>query len=385
MIQFYFFEAFFPEERTMRKTVLALIATALGFIAPAASAQEIVIAVAGPMTGQYASFGEQMRRGAEMAVNDLNAQGGVLGRKLKLEQADDACDPRQAVAVANQLASKKVALVAGHFCSGSSIPASEVYAEEGILQISPASTNPTLTERGAKFKNVFRVCGRDDQQGVVGADFVMDKFKGKNIAVIHDKSQYGKGLADFAKARLNDKKVKEVMYEAVSQGDKDFSALISRMKQARVDVIYYGGYHTEAGLMIRQAKEQGLNATLVGGDALVTQEFWSITGKAGQGTFMTFDADPRKNPIAQPVVQKFRAQGYDPEGYTLYTYAAIQTFKQAAEKTKSIKLDDLINALRSTAFDTMLGKISFDQKGDVTSPAYRVYAWAEGKYDYATN
>jgi branched-chain amino acid transport system substrate-binding protein len=335
------------------------------------------------MTGQYASFGEQMRRGAEMAVADLNAQGGIMGRKIRLEQGDDACDPRQAVAVANQLASKKVSFVAGHFCSGSSIPASEVYAEEGILQISPASTNPTLTERGAKFKNVFRVCGRDDQQGVVGADFVIDKFKGKNVAVIHDKSQYGKGLADFAKARFNAKNVKEVMYEAVSQGDKDFSALISRMKQARVDVVYYGGYHTESGLMIRQAKEQGLNAVLVGGDALVTQEFWSITGKAGEGAFMTFDADPRKNPVAQPVVAKFRAQGYDPEGYTLYTYAAIQAYKQAVEKTKSTKLDDVIGALRSTEFDTVLGKFRFDQKGDVTSPAYRVYAWADGKYDYA--
>jgi len=335
------------------------------------------------MTGQYASFGEQMRRGAEMAVKHLNAKGGVMGRQLRLEQADDACDPRQAVAVANQLASKKVIFVAGHFCSGSSIPASEVYAEEGMLQISPASTNPTLTDRGAKFKNVFRVCGRDDQQGRVGADFVMETMKGKRVAVIHDKSQYGKGLADFAKARFNEKGVKEAMYEAVSQGDKDFSALISRMKQAKVEVIYYGGYHTEAGLMIRQAKEQGLNAVLIGGDAMVTNEFWSITGKSGEGALMTFDADPRKNPIAASVVDEFRKGGYDPEGYTLYTYAAIQIFKAAVEKAKSTKLDDMVNALRSTEFDTMLGKISFDGKGDVTAPAYRVYAWADGKYDYA--
>jgi len=366
----------------MRKAGLGIIgAAAIAFAAPAV-AQDMVIAVAGPMSGQYASFGEQMRRGAQMAVADINAKGGVNGRKLRLEIGDDACDPKQAVAVANQLASRKVSFVAGHFCSGSSIPASEVYAEEGIIQISPASTNPTLTERGAKFKNVFRVCGRDDQQGVVGGDYIADNFKGKPVAVIHDKSAYGKGLADFAKSRLNGRGVTEAMYEAVSQGDKDFTALISKMKQARIDVIYYGGYHTEAGLMIRQAREQGLNATLVSGDALVTQEYWSITGKAGEGTIMTFDADPRKNPVAKPVVDKFRAQGYDPEGYTLYTYAAIQAYTQAVTRAKATKTDEVLKFLNGATFDTVLGLISFNAKGDVTTPAYRVYAWKDGKYDY---
>ncbi len=366
----------------MRKAGLGIIgAAAIAFAAPAV-AQDMVIAVAGPMSGQYASFGEQMRRGAQMAIADINARGGVNGRKLRLEIGDDACDPKQAVAVANQLASRKVAFVAGHFCSGSSIPASEVYAEEGIIQISPASTNPTLTERGPKFKNVFRVCGRDDQQGVVGGDYIVDNFKGKPVAVIHDKSAYGKGLADFAKARLNSRGVTEAMYEAVSTGDKDFSALISKMKQARIDVIYFGGYHTEAGLMIRQAREQGLSATLVSGDALVTQEYWSITGKAGEGTIMTFDADPRKNPVAKPVVDKFRAQGYDPEGYTLYTYAAIQAYTQAVTRAKSTKTVEVLKFLNGATFDTVLGLISFNAKGDVTTPAYRVYAWKDGKYDY---
>ena len=369
----------------MRHAGLGLLAAALALAAPApaAKAQDIVIATAGPMTGQNAAFGEQMRRGAEMAVADINAKGGVMGRKLRLEIGDDACDPKQAVAVANQLASKKVVFVAGHFCSGSSIPASEVYAEEGILQISPASTNPVLTDRGAKFKNVFRVCGRDDQQGVVGGDYIMEHFKGKNIAVVHDKSQYGKGLADFAKKRLNDRGVHEVMYEAITAGDKDFSALISKLKQAKVEVIYFGGYHTEAGLIARQSLDQGLNAVLVGGDALVTQEFWSIAGKAGERTFMTFDADPRKNPVAAPVVAKFRAQGYDPEGYTLYTYAAIQVFVEAATQAKSTKSSDLEKVMRSASFATMLGRVAFDAKGDVTTPAYRVYAWKDGKYDYA--
>ncbi len=367
----------------LKKVALGLVAAAFVAAVPAARAADVVVATVGPMTGQYAAFGEQMRRGAQMAVADINAKGGVLGQQLRLEVGDDACDPKQAVAVANQLASKGVIFVAGHYCSGSSIPASEVYADEDILQISPASTNPLLTDRGAKFKNVFRVCGRDDQQGVVAGNYIADHFKGKNIAVVDDKSQYGKGLADFARKQLNVRGIKEVMDESVNAGDKDFTALISKMKQARVDVIYYGGYHTEAGLLIRQAHDQGLNARLASGDALVTQEFWSIAGKAGEGTLMTFDADPRKNPVAASVVAKFRAQGYDPEGYTLYTYAAIQIFAQAATQAKSTKLADVLKVLHASTFETVLGPIGFDAKGDVTTPAYKVYAWKDGKYDYA--
>lgn len=371
--------------RTLRLGMLGagFLAAAVCLSVPSQAQEKIVIAVAGPITGQYAAFGEQMRRGAEMAVADINAKGGVLGKHLQLEVGDDACDPKQAVAVANQLASKGVVFVAGHYCSGSSIPASEVYADEGMLQISPASTNPVLTDRGDKFKNVFRVCGRDDQQGVVAGDWLAAHFKGKNVAVVDDKSQYGKGLADFARQELLKQGMKVVLTESVNQGDKDFTALISKMKQAGVQVIYYGGYHTEAGLLVRQAHDQGLNATLASGDALVTNEFWSIAGPAGQGTLMTFDADPRKNPVAAAIVAKFKQQGYDPEGYTLYTYAAVQIFAQAATQAKSAKLSALLPVLHQAQFETVLGPIAFNAKGDVTTPAYKVYAWKDGKYDYA--
>jgi len=343
-------------------------------------AQDIVIAAAGPMTGQYATFGEQLKRGAEQAVADINAKGGVLGKKLVLEIGDDACDPKQAVAVANQLASKKVVFVAGHYCSSSSIPASEVYAESGILQISPASTNPTLTDRGDKFSNVFRVCGRDDQQGTVAGNYIAEKYKGKHVAIIHDKSTYGKGLADETKKALNAKGVTETLYDSVTQGDKDFSALVSKLKSAGIDVIYFGGYHTEAGLLVRQAREQGLAAQLISGDALVTTEFWSITGKAGEGTLMTFGEDPRKYASAKAAVDAFKAKGYDPEGYTLYSYAAVQVFAKAAEAAKSIKIDDLIKAMRTTKFDTVIGQLAFDGKGDVVSPKYVFFEWKDGKY-----
>ncbi|RLA36664.1 MAG: branched-chain amino acid ABC transporter substrate-binding protein [Gammaproteobacteria bacterium] len=360
-----------------KSTLIAAAATTL--IAGAANA-EITIAVAGPMTGQYASFGEQMQRGAEMAVADINAAGGVLGQKLKLAIGDDACDPKQAVAVANKFVSDNVAFVAGHFCSGSSIPASKVYEEEGIVQISPASTNPKLTEEGGD--NVFRTCGRDDQQGLVAGNFLADKHGKQRIAILHDKTAYGKGLADETKKQLNKRGINEVMYEAYTAGEKDYSALVSKLKGAKVDVMYVGGYHTEAGLMIRQAREQSYDVLLISGDALVTDEYWKITGPAGEGTLMTFSPDPRKNPVAAPVVAKFKAQNYEPEGYTLYTYGAIQAWVLAVAKAGSTDTDAVIKSLRGNKFETVLGNIGFDGKGDVTAPGYVFYKWANGTYDY---
>ncbi|MDH3671421.1 MAG: branched-chain amino acid ABC transporter substrate-binding protein [Gammaproteobacteria bacterium] len=359
------------------KTILLVMA---GLAVSGVAMADLLISTAGPMTGQYASFGEQMRRGAEMAVADINATGGVLGQKLKLAVGDDACDPKQAVAVANQFASQGVKLVAGHFCSGSSIPASKVYEEENILQISPASTNPKLTEEGGP--NTFRVCGRDDQQGIVAGNLLADKYGKKKIAILHDKTAYGKGLADETKKQLNKRGYKEAMYEAYTAGEKDYSALVSKMKGAGIDVFYVGGYHTEAGLMIRQADDQRYNVQLVSGDALVTDEFWKITGKTGQGTLMTFSPDPRKDPVATSVVKKFRDTGYEPEGYTLYTYGAIQAWKQAVEKAGSTDTTKVIAALRKNKFDTVLGNIGFDKKGDVTAPGYVWYEWKDGTYDY---
>ncbi|ROR32851.1 branched-chain amino acid ABC transporter substrate-binding protein [Inmirania thermothiophila] len=365
----------------MKKIALlsGVAAMAFGLAAHA----EIKIATVGPMTGQYASFGEQMRRGAEMAVADINAKGGVLGQKLELIIGDDACDPKQAVAVANQLVNKGVVFVAGHFCSGSSIPASEVYAEEGILMISPASTNPKLTDRG--LPNVFRVCGRDDQQGIVAGNYIADHFADRKIAILHDKTAYGKGLADETRKQLHKRGIREAMYEPYTAGEKDYSALVSKMKDEGIGLIYIGGYHTEAGLIIRQARQQGLDAVLMSGDALVTDEYWAITGKAGEGTLMTFSPDPAKNPEARPVVEKFLAAGYKPEGYTLYTYGAIQVFAQAAEKAGTTDPMKLAKVLKSSQFDTVLGRIGFDAKGDVTAPGYVVYEWKDGKYDYVQN
>jgi branched-chain amino acid transport system substrate-binding protein len=341
---------------------------------------DVVIATAGPMTGPYAVFGKQMKDGAEQAVADLNAAGGVLGETVVLKIGDDACDPKQAVAVANQFAGDGVVFVAGHFCSGSSIPASDVYDEEGILQISPASTNPQLTEAGKPL--VFRTCGRDDQQGTVAGNFMADTFAGKKIAIVHDKQAYSKGLADETKKQLNARGVQEVIYDTVTPGEKDYSALVSKLKAGGIEILYYGGYHTEAGLIVRQMRDQGMDTVLISGDALVTDEYWSITGDLGEGTLMTFSPDPRKNPVAQPVVEKMRAKGVEPEGYNLYTYGAIQAWAQAAEKAGSFEPEAIAAVLKAEEFDTVLGNIGFDEKGDVTAPGYVFYKWSGGGYDY---
>ncbi|HSR56057.1 MAG TPA: branched-chain amino acid ABC transporter substrate-binding protein [Alphaproteobacteria bacterium] len=344
------------------------------------SSDVIVIATAGPMTGQYASFGEQMRTGAEQAVKDINAAGGVMGKKLKLEIGDDQCDPKQAVAVANQLVNKKVKFVAGHFCSGSSIPASQVYQSENIVMISPGSTNPKLTERG--MSNVFRVCGRDDQQGKVAGDFIADKFQGKRIAVVHDKQAYSEGLAEETTKQLKARGVEIALTGTVTPKEKDYSAIVTRLKANNIDVLFYGGYHAEAGLIMRQMREQGLETRLVSGDALVTQEYWNITGKLGEGTLMTFSPDPRKNPKVAPLVEKFKEQGSNAEGYTLYTYGAIQVFVEAVKRAGSVETDKVRAEMRKGKFETVLGEIGFDAKGDVTAPGYVFYEWKDGEYDY---
>ncbi len=365
----------------MKKSLLMGVALTFAMV-PSAWA-EILIATAGPMTGQYASFGAQMKAGAEQAVADINAAGGVNGEMLKLEIGDDACDPKQAVAVANQMAGKGVVFMAGHFCSGSSIPASAVYAEEGIVQISPASTNPKFTDERPG-PGTMRVCGRDDQQGDVAGAYLNKNFAGKKVAFVHDKTAYGKGLADATMAAFEKGGGTPAMYEAYTAGEKDYTALVSKLKAEGVGVLYVGGYHTEAGLMARQMKEQGMDAVLVSGDALVTDEYWAITGDAGEGTLMTFSPDPRKNPDVQDLVEKFRAAGIEPEGYVLYTYAAVQVWAQAASATGSTDFDPMVKALNDGDFSTVLGSLSFDDKGDVTLPGYVFYEWKAGKYDYVT-
>jgi branched-chain amino acid transport system substrate-binding protein len=366
-----------------RNSVVLLAAVAATVLSVAAArAQDVVVATAGPMTGGDAIFGEQMKRGAEMAVKDINDKGGLLGKKLKLEIGDDQCEPKQALPVANSFVQKKAVFVAGHYCSGVSIPASAVYVENNIMQITPASTNPRLTDeaKAKGWKTVARSCGRDDIQGVVAGKYLATTYKGKKVAVLHDKTPYGQGIADETKKNMNKAGLQEALYDSFQKGDKDFTALVSKMKQMGIDVVYAGSYHTEVGLLVKQAREQGFNAQFVSEDALVTDEFWKISGPAGEGLIMTFAPDPIENPKAKPVVEKFMKEGYKPEGYTLYTYAAFQVWAHAVQAAKSFDAQKVAAQIHGKTIDTVIGSLKYDDKGDVSNSEYVWYKWHDGKY-----
>ncbi len=368
----------------MKKSLLSAVALSALVAFSGSAFADVLLGVGGPITGANAAFGAQLQKGAEQAIADINAAGGINGEKITIAVGDDAADPTQGVSVANKFAADGVKFVIGHFNSGVSIPASEVYAENGILEITPASTNPVFTERG--LWNTFRVCGRDDQQGIVAGKYIAENMKDAKVAVIHDKTPYGQGLADETKKALNEAGVTEVMYEGVNTGDKDFSALIAKMKQAGVSLIYWGGLHTEAGLLIRQTADQGLKAPLFSGDGIVSNELASIAGDAVVGTYNTFGPDPRKNPAAKEVVEKFRAAGFEPEAYTLYAYASAQIIAQAAAAAGSNDPEAVAKAIHENGpFKTVLGELSFDDKGDRTDADYVMYQWkkdADGKYNY---
>ena len=250
----------------MRKAlILSLTGLGLSALAAPAMAQDITIAVAGPMTGPVASIGEQMKRGAETAAAAINEAGGVNGRKIKIVVEDDACDPKQAVAVANLIVGQQIKYVDGHACSGSSIPAADVYADNNVLMMSPASSNPVLTEKG--HATIMRLYPRDDAQGAFIGPWIAEKYKGKKIAILHDKSAYGKGLATIVKDKLNAAGVTEVLFEGINPGEKDYTAIVTKLKNAGAEFVYFGGYHTEAGLMLRQAADQGYKLNLMTGDS----------------------------------------------------------------------------------------------------------------------
>jgi branched-chain amino acid transport system substrate-binding protein len=360
---------------------------ALGFaisLAGSANAQ-VKFGMAGPITGPSAATGAQMKNGVEQAVADINAAGGILGQKLTVEFGDDVSDPKQGVSVANKFAADGVKFVIGDYNSGVTIPSSEVYQENGILEITPASTNPTVTERN--MWNIFRTCGRDDQQGLVAGGYIAKHFKGKKIAIVHDKTTYGKGLADETKKAINKAGIKEVLYEGVNTGEKDYSALVSKIKQSGADLVYFGGLYTEGGLIVRQMRDQGVKAPMMGGDGITSDEFASVGGPGVEGTLMTYGPDPRNNPAAKDVVAKFRAKKFEPEAYTLYSYAGVQIIKQAAEAAKSLDPKKVAEKMHSgMKFKTVLGDISYDKKGDLTKLDYVVYLWkkdASGKITYA--
>jgi branched-chain amino acid transport system substrate-binding protein len=368
----------------MQRNISLGLALGLAIALTGAAQAEVKFGVGGPITGPSAATGAQMKNGVDQAAKDINAGGGILGQKITVDYGDDVSDPKQGVSVANKFAADGVKYVIGHYNSGVTIPSSEVYQENGILQITPASTNPTVTER--KMWNIFRVCGRDDQQGKVAGDYILKHFKGKKIAVVHDKTTYGKGLADEMKKAINAGGMKEVLYEGINTGEKDYSALVSKIKQSGADLVYFGGLYTEGGLIVRQMRDQGVKAPLMGGDGITSDEYAAVGGPGVEGTLMTYGPDPRNKPEAKKVVEEFRAAKFEPEAYTLYSYAGVQIIKQAAEAAKSLDPKKVAEKMHSgMKFNTVLGDISYDKKGDITKLDYVMYIWkkdASGKITY---
>jgi branched-chain amino acid transport system substrate-binding protein len=376
-----------PEgENTMKRITTLGLALGLGFALAGTASAQVKFGMAGPITGPSAATGAQMKNGVDQAATDINAAGGILGQKITVQYGDDVSDPKQGVSVANKFAGDGVKFVIGDYNSGVTIPSSEVYQENGILEITPASTNPTVTER--KMWNIFRVCGRDDQQGKVAGTYILKHFKGKKIAVVHDKTTYGKGLADETRKTIIAGGMKDVLYEGINTGEKDYSALVSKIKQSGADLVYFGGLYTEGGLIVRQMRDQGVKAPLMGGDGITSDEFASVGGPGVEGTLMTYGPDPRNKPEAKKIVEEFRhrAQPFEPEAYTLYSYAGVQVIKQAAEAAKSLDPKKVAEKMHSgMKFKTVLGDLSFDKKGDITKLDYVMYIWkkdASGKVTY---
>ena len=351
---------------------------------PAPVQPQIKFGVAGPFTGQNAAFGAQLKNGAEQAIADINAAGGILKQKIAVSAGDDASDARQGVSVANKLAGSGVKFVIGHFNSGVTIPASDVYMENGVLMVSPASTSPKVTDRG--LWNVFRTCGRDDQQGIVAGDYIARNYKNRKVAIVHDKTTYGQGLADETRNAMQAGGLLDALYESINVGTKDFGALVTKIKASGAELVYYGGTHVEAALLLRQMRDQGVSATLMAADGITDDDFAGIAGPAAEGTLMTYAPDPRKRPTAAAVVAKFRERNFEPHAYTLYAYAGVEIIRQAAEEAKTLDPRKIAMLMRSgRTFPTVIGHITFDLKGDVTRPDYVMYVWkknASGKITY---
>lgn len=361
----------------MKKVLLVFLLLSLTVPACQKKQDVIRIGIAGPMTGDQAKMGMDFKNGVSLAVQEWNSKGGVLGKKIEVIVSDDQHDPKQAVSVANKMVNEGVVGVIGHFNSSCSIPASDVYHRTGIPMITPGSTNPQLTEKG--YRNVFRVCGRDDQQGKVAADFVTNYLKLKNVAILHDKTTYGQGLADeFRKFLRND--VEVAYYGGIVQGDKDFKMILTTVKSKAPQLIYFGGIYPEAGLLVKQAKELELNAPFMSGDGTIDPKFIEIAGAAAEGTYLTFSPDPGNIPSAKGFVEKYQAEYGDIGPYSVYAYDAANILLSAIKAADSTEGNAITEKLHSMEFDVALGKIRFNEKGDVTISPYVVWVTRGGKF-----
>lgn len=361
-----------------RLLVLGTLLAGFALSGAAPAAADITVGVAVPRTGPYVAVGEQVLRGVQAAARDANAKGGLDGQTIVLDVQDDSCDSNQAVAVANHYVQADVRLVVGHVCSNASLAASEVYAAHGIVMITAASVAAKLTDRS--FPTIFRVCGRDDDQGKLSAAILAERFRDRKIAILNDLSPASRQLAAATKDNLNRIGVNEALFTAFQASDADDAALADRLKAAGIDVVYYGGDAQEMGRLVRISAERGFRPQWFGTSAIATPDFAKIAGGASNGVLMTFYLDPSRKPEAQSVVAAFKAQGIEADGSMIYGYAALQVLVAAANFAHSTDPAVIAKTLHTERFDTVLGTVGFDAKGDITAQGYVLYVWRDGNF-----
>jgi branched-chain amino acid transport system substrate-binding protein len=333
-----------------------------------------------PVVSEAAAAAQSMQRAADLAVA---AWGPRLGRRIELTLKDDTFDPRQAMVAAEQLREEGVWGVVGHFFSSSSIAASAVYHDAGIPQVTTTSTHPRLTAQG--FDTVFRVCGRDDQQALVAADFVLTRLHARRVGVVHDRTEYGRRLVEAFRlevARRGGTRV--VAWESLAQGDRDFGAQIARLTAARLDAIYFGGIFREAGHLIRQVRQAGLDVPFVSGDGVLDAEFVALAGEgAARGAYLTFAPDPRLRESARPLIRQYESQYGSLGPYVLDTYDAVGVLLRAIEVAKPVdqrqaELRKVVRAIHDRPYQGALGTLRWDRNGDVAPVQYALYVTKRG-------
>jgi branched-chain amino acid transport system substrate-binding protein len=344
-------------------------------------ADTLKFGVAGPHSGDLASYGIPTVKAAELVVKDINAKGGVLGMQVELVVEDDECKPEKATNTATKLASQKVPVVLGHICSGATKAALGIYKDAGIIAMSPSATNPALTQSG-DYPNFFRTIASDDAQARLEVDFALDTLKLTKIAVLHDKGDYGKGLAEFAKAFLEkDPRAKVVLYEGVTPGAVDYSAVVQKIKRSGAQAVIFGGYHPEASKIVTQMRKKRMKTIFISDDGVKDDTFIKVAGEYAEGVYATGPKDVSSNPLAVKANKEHQmAYAADPGAFYLNAYSAALALLNAIEKAGSTDYEAVTKALRTDLVDTPLGMIKFDDRGDAIGVGFSVYQVKNGVY-----
>lgn len=356
---------------TSRLLLVGAVAIA-ALAGPRDAVAEILVGYAGPLTGETALGSEGIQNGVELAVAELNAVGGVLGQKVTLDLADDYCDAEQALAAARKLVADGVAVVIGHICSGTAIPASLIYEAAGIPLIALAA-NPVLTGRGLRL--TLRVAPRDDVNAEFSAEHMVRQLGAKRIAIVHDSRVYGRGLAEMTRRYLEELGTPPVLFEAAQPGQLVFADLIQRLRGAEIDVLYYGGYPREIGLLRRQMGEAGFNPVTITSGANSSEEYDLIAGKAAEGTLVVADRPFNTTEFSRFEASLRATYRMDADLRVTRGYASVMIWAQAVAAAGTTDGLAVAQALRSGTFDVFGIEASFDSEGNMQGPLGEAALW----------